>query len=153
QLAKTGAGADPAFRWVGRRGYRSSSAKYAGEYVRARHYSLEGGIWTSTEPIPLLSPINKRSYASASPVTLTARTGNRPAWLRDCCWGADVEKYFNETIADACNHGLGKRERCENPGSLLDSCLKAFDPSKDCAQLLLDLVNRAGDCSTFCSGG
>src|SRR5512135_3227648 len=42
QLAKTGVGADPAFRWVGGQGYRQTGKKYSDVYVRARHYDTLG---------------------------------------------------------------------------------------------------------------
>src|SRR5712691_9916559 len=38
QLAKTGVGADPSFRWVGSQGYRRTGTKWSDVYVRARHY-------------------------------------------------------------------------------------------------------------------
>src|SRR5579872_2576809 len=50
QLAKTGAGADPAFRWVGAQGYRQTGRKYSDVYVRARHYGSAFGRWTTVDP-------------------------------------------------------------------------------------------------------
>src|SRR5687768_3027800 len=52
QLAKTGAGADPAFRWVGAEGYRQTSKKYSDVYVRARHYDEREGRWSTNDPSP-----------------------------------------------------------------------------------------------------
>src|SRR5271169_1956937 len=51
QLAKTGAGADPAFQWVGNQGYRQTAKKYSDVYVRARHYDTSVGRWTTKDPL------------------------------------------------------------------------------------------------------
>src|SRR5215212_59197 len=50
QLAKTGAGADPAFRWVGNQGYRQTGKKYSDVYIRARHYGEREGRWPNRDP-------------------------------------------------------------------------------------------------------
>ena len=49
-LAKTGAGSDPVFGWLGSQGYVQTGRKYAEQYVRARHYSSTNGRWTSKDP-------------------------------------------------------------------------------------------------------
>src|SRR5437879_6375036 len=46
QLAKTGVGADPAFRWVGQQGYKQTGKKWSDVYIRARHYNSLNGLWT-----------------------------------------------------------------------------------------------------------
>jgi len=51
QLAKTGVGADPAFRWVGSQGYRQTGKKYSDVYVRARHYDSLSARWTTKDPL------------------------------------------------------------------------------------------------------
>src|SRR5215472_9542915 len=70
QLAKTGVGADPAFRWVGSQGYRQTGKKYSDVYVRARHYDSLGGRWTTKDPwnaIRLRGTTRKRPTASRVP--------------------------------------------------------------------------------------
>src|ERR1041385_6718270 len=52
-LAKTGAGADPAFQWVGQHGYRQTSKKWAHIYPRSNHYDTEIGRWISLSPAHL----------------------------------------------------------------------------------------------------
>ncbi len=51
QLAKTGAGADPKFGWVGSLGYRKTSRRFSEQYVRARHYGTLQGQWTTKDPL------------------------------------------------------------------------------------------------------
>src|ERR1051326_829680 len=48
QLAKTGVGADPAFRLVGGLGYQTTAKKSSEVYVRSRHYA-ENGNWSSKD--------------------------------------------------------------------------------------------------------
>src|ERR1041385_4253655 len=50
QLAKTGVGADPAFRWVGQHGYRQTGKKWSDVYARARHNDTLSGRWTTKDP-------------------------------------------------------------------------------------------------------
>src|ERR1041385_418314 len=69
QLAKTGVGADPAFLWVGSHGHRQTSNKFSEDYVRARHYSINTGQWTTKDPIDLQG--NGFNYVLSNPVTDT----------------------------------------------------------------------------------
>ncbi len=62
QLAKSGAGADPRFRWVGSWGYRQTGVQVSDTYVRARHYSTILGRWCSEDPLYLGS-----TYGEADP--------------------------------------------------------------------------------------
>src|SRR5579862_4716574 len=48
-LAETGTGPDPAFGWVGSKGYRPTGTKFSDFYVRARHYDSEIGAWSSRD--------------------------------------------------------------------------------------------------------
>ncbi len=48
-LQKTGVGTDPAFTWIGARGYRNTRRQYAESYIRARTYSTLVGRWTSKD--------------------------------------------------------------------------------------------------------
>src|SRR5689334_5277974 len=47
QLAKTGVGTDPGFRWVGQQGYKQTGNKWSDVYFRARHHDSAQGRWTS----------------------------------------------------------------------------------------------------------
>ena len=49
-LAKTGAGSDPAFQWVGAQGYRQTGKSYADVYILRRHYSSTLGRLTTKDP-------------------------------------------------------------------------------------------------------
>src|SRR5882762_2738977 len=49
QLAKTGVGADPAFLWNGRSGYRQTGNKFSDDYMRSRHYSTDTARWTTVD--------------------------------------------------------------------------------------------------------
>jgi RHS repeat-associated protein len=49
-LAKSGAGADPAFGWVGSYGYKNTGRTSAESYVRARTYSQALLRWTTKDP-------------------------------------------------------------------------------------------------------
>src|ERR1043165_5803734 len=51
QLAKTGAGSDPSFQWVGEQGYRPTAKKWSDIYVRARHHDTIQGRWTTKDPL------------------------------------------------------------------------------------------------------
>jgi RHS repeat-associated protein len=49
-LAKTGTATDPSFLWNGGSGYRATTLAKAEYYVRNRHFSAKGAIWTSVDP-------------------------------------------------------------------------------------------------------
>lgn len=49
RLSKSGVGSDPRFQWLGCRGYRSSQNQNP-VYVRMRHYQVNTGAWTTTDP-------------------------------------------------------------------------------------------------------
>src|SRR5689334_22265100 len=83
QLAKTGAGADPAFRWVGNQGYRQTGKKWSDVYVRARHYGSTTGRWTSIDPLWPNQP--QYDYAAAGPNVRTDMTGMLRAKACCCC--------------------------------------------------------------------
>src|ERR1051325_1506005 len=69
QLAKTGVGADPAFLWNGRSGYRLTGNKFSEEYVQARHYGTGVGSWSTKD---LISPLQvPYIYVHSNPVTVT----------------------------------------------------------------------------------
>jgi RHS repeat-associated protein len=50
-LSKEGTAPDPKFLWVGSRGYRQTGNKHSDVYVRARHYDMRTGRWTSRDPL------------------------------------------------------------------------------------------------------
>ena len=73
QLAKTGVGADPAFLWNGTSGYRQTNNKFSDVYIRARHYSVDVGLWTA---IDVAWPIQSAYiYVLDNPAVLIDPTG------------------------------------------------------------------------------
>jgi len=104
QLQKNGAGLDPAFRWVGTQGYRSTGRPNAEVYVRARAYSPTSGRWTSRDP--LWPPEHAFMYAQDNPVTTSDQSGLSP-----CIYGR---------YCGPCN-GPG------DPIDDLDACCQAHD--------------------------
>src|SRR5579862_5513713 len=86
QLAKTGVGADPTFRWVGSQGYRQTSKKYSDVYVRARHYDSLGGRWTSADLVGYTEAnSNLYLYVADNPVVDVDPSGLVPARACCCC--------------------------------------------------------------------
>ena len=75
QLSKTGVAADPAFQWVGTRGYRQTGRQYSETYVRARHYSSALGAWTTQDPIRSRGGWNYYGYVQQSPTVWTDPSG------------------------------------------------------------------------------
>src|ERR1051326_3092592 len=76
QLAKTGVGADPAFLWVGSKGYRQTSNKFSEGYVRARHFNAVTGCWNTQDPLSRLT--YEYIYVHANPVIRTDPSGLIP---------------------------------------------------------------------------
>lgn len=76
QLAKTGTGSDPAFGWVGTKGYRPTQKKFSDFYVRARHYGDATGQWTTRDPLYRLRLWFV--YASANPTSFIDPSGMIP---------------------------------------------------------------------------
>lgn len=76
-LVKTGAGADPRFRWLGAAGYRRTNLFRPGVYVRARHYSQEDGRWTTVDPLWPTQP--RYSYGKESPTVYSDFWGLLPS--------------------------------------------------------------------------
>src|SRR5579872_358821 len=86
QLAKTGTGADPAFRWVGSQGYRQTGKKYSDVYVRARHYDSAAGRWASADLISYVEgSMNLYTYVAGCPVGNVDPSGLVPARACCCC--------------------------------------------------------------------
>jgi len=83
QLAKTGAGADPAFQWVGMEGYRQTGKKFSDVYVRARHYATAVGRWTTKDPIDFEELAYR--YSFDNPTTYTDPSGNFPLVCAAAC--------------------------------------------------------------------
>jgi RHS repeat-associated protein len=72
QLSKIGPAPDPAFTWVGSRGYRATERQFSEVYVRARTYSITVSRWITRDP---LWP-SQRSYTYPTvPTHLTDPSG------------------------------------------------------------------------------
>ncbi len=82
QLAKTGAGADPKFGWVGSLGYRKTSRRFSEQYVRARHYGTLQGQWTTVDP---LWPTEQQYlYTGSAPSCRVDASGRKPGFQDQC---------------------------------------------------------------------
>jgi RHS repeat-associated protein len=151
QLSKTGVGADPAFLWVGSKGYRHTGRRYSNIYIRARHYSSEIATWASRDPIWPAAPAY--AYACVAPTVCEDSSGlicQRQRSPYDCSqvcshlvWGPIAGKgdTFGKTVcceghAYTCiRPNWGELEKL--PGEALDKlkmCLALHEDShrKDC---------------------
>ena len=152
-LSKTGAGADPAFGWVGTQGYKQTQKKFSNFYVRARHYGSSQGRWTTVDPYkaPVQQYVTRYIYAMMNPIRLIDPTGlycsPKPA---NCCDNADKEY---EKIRDIRCSG-GKWITCPDTfGVGLVAIGGKFDHPKDCDKLLQAIKKIAVTCNGFCSQG
>lgn len=92
QLAKTGAGSDPKFRWVGVHGYRQTGKEFSDLYVRARHYSSPACGWTTPDPLKTGCPASPYVYVKQNPMSHLDPTGLRtelPPWCSNEDWGGE----------------------------------------------------------------
>jgi RHS repeat-associated protein len=117
QLAKTGVGADPAFRWVGKEGYRQTGKKWSSISVRLRHYDTDTGRWTTKDPLGIRFP--KYTYVRTNPTTLVdpiglLAGGGAPCKPNDpqCSWPSILIDFcipFAQLFADmVVNYYAGK---------------------------------------------
>ena len=90
-LAKTGSSTDPKNQWVGNWGYRVTSRTQSESYVRARHYGLKAGQWTSVDPLWPEQPVFL--YVNCSPATLIDVSGKEIPPLGGY---SDPRKYINK---------------------------------------------------------
>jgi RHS repeat-associated protein len=104
-LSKTGSGSDPACRWVGVHGYRSTGLKYAEVYVRRRHYSTELGRWTSRDPLRFvqLRALAAYVYAKQNPVKQIDPSGLVPTFGSGCNCLSSTRENGNNCIAKLCD--------------------------------------------------
>lgn len=72
-LSKTGTDPVPKFLWVGTAGYRQTSLFYSGVYIRARHYAIGEGRWTTVDPLWPQQP--SYGYVSGKPTVATDPSG------------------------------------------------------------------------------
>lgn len=99
-LAKTGAGPDPRFLWVGSFGNRSTGLRLAEHYCLTRHYSWAIAAWGSVDHLwPAELPY---AYVSGNPTTFVDVEGSKKCspWV-----------YSNFKISD-CH--LDRRKYCDN---------------------------------------
>jgi len=76
ELARTGVGADPKYRWVGTAGYRASGLSHISHYIGLRHYAYPEGRWTTLEPIAFVAA--NYLYSLNNPTTIIDPTGLFP---------------------------------------------------------------------------
>ena len=96
-LSKTGAGADPAFGWVGTQGYKQTQKKFSDFYVRARHYGSSQGRWTTKDPIGLEGGINLYSIVGGMIVSYIDKSGLL------CSPRCDAPNGCNSRVTSNCN--------------------------------------------------
>ena len=72
-LSRSGIGSDPAFAWVGTKGYRVTSRGWSETYVRARTYSQGTARWTTRDP--RWPQEAAYAYLNGSPMTILDPTG------------------------------------------------------------------------------
>ncbi len=100
QLAKTGVGADPKFRWVGVQGYRQTAREFSDVYVRARHYATVIGRWTAPDPLRPRHP--SYEYVRNAPTSVTDPTGLIPQVSPDCECLPPGSKGVQDCVAKFC---------------------------------------------------
>ena len=74
-LAKTGIGPDPAFGWVGKRGYKPTGNKFSDFNVMFRHYDEVNGMWPNQDPAGYLAGVKLFLYVDNRPVSVADPTG------------------------------------------------------------------------------
>ena len=100
-LAKTGTGPDPAFGWVGTKGYRPSRQNFSDFYVRARHYDSATGRWPNVDPIGFaVGYVSHYVYVTNSTVNLIDPTGLLPLVGKNC--PPDLAKKIKDMISQIC---------------------------------------------------
>lgn len=118
-LQETGPGLDPAFRWVGTKGYRNSKRDSADFYVRARHYSSRVCSWTTRDP--LWPEELAYSYCAQRPVSTEDPTG---LWFQDECM-AMCEWIFKKNRDQQMCKKICKAANRNNCNSLKSACKHA----------------------------
>ncbi len=109
-LAKTGGGPDPAFGWVGTKGYRPTKQNFSDFYVRARHYDSSTGRWPNVDPIGFyvgepFARVQPYGYAFSCPNTRIDPSGLAPP------------PYPLNGAPNRPNEGFGPGPRVPDPGS------------------------------------
>lgn len=143
QLAKTGAGVDPAFLWTGVSGSRATGRTFAEQYNTLRHFSSALGQWTSQD---LLFPSQPAYvYAKANPVSWTDPSGMIPT-VECCC-----KPVFVTFHAERCyGKGSGKKPECWWPVvsgiANADRDWRGHNLTVTLALTLLKPLGSGGDC-------
>ena len=152
QLAKTGTGSDPKYRFVGNQGYRQTSNKYSDVYIRARHFDERGGRWASVDPLQWRSSGQEYNYVAARPTVLidfsglmASSSGASPCAPSNCCdserppidkcpkgnWFGCPE--ISPPMILTCSHIRPSQDECNAAAALLnswlDSCGGLSNPS------------------------
>jgi RHS repeat-associated protein len=109
QLAKTGSGSDPRFKWTGNTGSQHTGRLYAEQYNWHRHYGSIQGQWTTVDP--LWPDEMSYSYVNGQVITIVDATGLDPRC--SCDYGTPNPKFKKDskgwpivpkTAKDKCYH-------------------------------------------------
>jgi hypothetical protein len=138
-LAKTGAGADPKFTWVGSHGYRHTGRTYSYKYVRARHYGSSSASWTSFDKLwPVQLPY---SAFGCSPSNLIDSSGMASYDIK--CGDPTDKRRVEDSIRLLCNPTSAGR-----PSERIDCCLE----SEICGPLGRHAPYHPTAFQSFCAG-
>ena len=114
-LAKTGTAIDPSFLWNGGSGYRATTLAKAEYYVRNRHFSAKGAIWTSVDlywpqqlPYEYVgsSPVDQADPSGLSTCNITSFTSDattKPASCSASVEGGTLRLKAYKDVSFKCN--------------------------------------------------
>ena len=160
QLAKTGAGADPRYRWTGDTGSRVTNLNRAEQYNVFRHYGSKQAQWTTVDP--LWPEEMAYGYVGSSPILFGDPTG----MLKQTDCRQRTVEYCRDALANPTNSALrcfcrvsyllcrfliradledAQTRRCYNciNKCLFDHYLDRHNPSSPCWSVALDPKSRA----------
>ena len=142
RLAKTGAGADPRFLWVGTPGYRVTSRSHSSHYVRVRTYAEQEGGWTTVDVFWPFEPAYV--YVNATPTSEIDPSGTGWKVYIECSGSYKVPggtRTDKQDVIDALNEICASRKLKE-----VDECMDDKCPDKPAS------ANRNSCFKDFCAG-
>jgi RHS repeat-associated protein len=107
QLQVIGAGADPAFLWIGSAGYRSGPTRFSDYYVRARPYSTVASRWSTVDP--LWYTRQNAPYSYGPPLTWSDPSGRclKGKNFKIACLGNTSNNIVEEYGCSTCDYETG----------------------------------------------